>query len=1124
MKALKSLTVITAVLILGVLFAAVFTASEAYAAKGDMYLIDYDPGVQNGVVFCPSIAASGETVTVTTEPDAGRSTGLLTVYMDSRDNLFQYEEEVPGIRHPDPNTIEFEMPDANVKVMVEFTEADEQLVFICDMEGGTVETDHTVAKYRDRVLLTIVPDNGYVYVPESLKLYEVDPYTHEEQEMSRSDLEDVVENSQYAFTVRSRNVYVRAEFEEETPEETKYTVHVAEDLENGSLSVDETSVPAGWKVTVTAKPDTNHGFVVKSLTVTGSGGDEVKVTAGKGGKYTFTMPEEDVFVTAVFEEPIFGISAVSEDVDILSGRETGARIEVPEEETAGHNVQFVAIIPQEAELVELTVKGDDSGKEITWKAGDHSDGSTTYHYSFTMPEEPVTVTGKFTIKKYKVTLAEGFRGEVSLSVGGEPLSLPGEVEGREELDVTYSAPKEYDLRSLKFSFPRGGQDSNITLDFTQEEDNVYRAKIYMPEADITLVAELIEEIHSWSTLQAALDAAGKGQTVKMFCDITAASGDGPLQIKEGHDVILDLNGHRLDRRLAAPKSGGYVIRVDKGGIFALEDNSEEQTGVLTGGYSDGNGGGIYSEGHVLMRGGTITGNKAVAGGGVYIVTYETTYQPDNGKFHMYGGRIIGNEAQDGAGIYVSSNAHFYGKGGLIQGNTATGNGGGILMKFGHVSIGGDLTIDGNTAVNGGGIARQTYRDLVMDGGKITNNTATGDGGGIYLQNNCGGFALYNMTLAGNSAGDDGGAIYLADNAGAWIENVTMENNSSASRGGAIYVGFNNVEHRCFLGKCTLKNNFSKDGGAILTLGITIMENTKVQKNRAANDGGGISCRGTVDAKKCEFYENTAENNGGVFIEGAKGNLSLTDCIFMINEAQQQGGILYMEASDTIEATLMRCSLEKNKANMGGAICSAGKGMLILRDCYMFENRVADRGGAIYNRKTGLKMYLMNVEIENNISGKAGGGIMAEGTMIGMSGKVLIVNNKSEQMKDDKNLCLDADACITNPSLSKGSRVFVSVPKRTPFLRMISQYQLQYFITDKTISLMQDALNETPIYGSVFGEGAALPVLIIGGASAAVAAAVILRKKQAEKKSEKEETQEKKNDKEETAEEGKKDED
>ena len=71
-----------------------------------------------------------------------------------------------------------------------------------------------------------------------------------------------------------------------------------EKSEHGKVTSNRTNASNGSTVTLTVTPDS--GYVLDALTVTDSRGNEIKLTAQSGGKYTFTMPSRAVTVKASF--------------------------------------------------------------------------------------------------------------------------------------------------------------------------------------------------------------------------------------------------------------------------------------------------------------------------------------------------------------------------------------------------------------------------------------------------------------------------------------------------------------------------------------------------------------------------------------------------------------------------------------------------------------------------------------------------------------------------------------------------------------------------------------------------------------------------------------------------------
>ena len=135
-----------------------------------------------------------------------------------------------------------------------------------------------------------------------------------------------------------------------------------------------------------------------------------------------------------------------------------------------------------------------------------------------------------------------------------------------------------------------------------------------------------------------------GNTYKLQNDV---SMDAHIHIPSEATVTIDLNNHKLSRGLASPYGWGFVIYND-GGNLTITDSSNEKGGIITGGYNNGDGSGIYNNsGTLTIEGGTFSGNHAASNGGaIYIKT---------GTLNLKGGTITNNIATyQGGGIYVES--------------------------------------------------------------------------------------------------------------------------------------------------------------------------------------------------------------------------------------------------------------------------------------------------------------------------------------------------------------------------------------------------------------------------------------------------------------------------------------
>ena len=216
-------------------------------------------------------------------------------------------------------------------------------------------------------------------------------------------------------------------------------------------------------------------------------------------------------------------------------------------------------------------------------------------------------------------------------------------------------------------------------------------------------------------------------------------------------MTLDLNGHTVDRGLDGAKKKGCVIEVL--GDLTVTDTSAEQTGEITGGYTDGTGGvWVRSDGAFRLAGGAITGNTAKnVGGGVYL-------SGSGASFTMTGGAITGNAAKNGGGLAMDNAGSAEVSNGAISGNTATNNGGGVWIGKGT--------------------------SFTLSGGGVAGNTAASQGGGVYI--NDGSFEYTGGSVAENqqTAGGD-----IAAKSGSYLPKfpitVTVSVDSNDNEGGTV---------------------------------------------------------------------------------------------------------------------------------------------------------------------------------------------------------------------------------------------------------------------------------------------------------------------------------------------------
>ena len=132
--------------------------------------------------------------------------------------------------------------------------------------------------------------------------------------------------------------------------------------------------------------------------------------------------------------------------------------------------------------------------------------------------------------------------------------------------------------------------------------------------DLYEVYYIILNNPDWRAIQETIDnSETPGAVVTLEKDVTAGTNDAGIVVPSGKAVILNMNGHTLDRALdhGTAKANGYVIKVEEGSALNITD------GTIRGGNNNGNGGGICNLGELHLAKVTITGNYASKGAGIY---------------------------------------------------------------------------------------------------------------------------------------------------------------------------------------------------------------------------------------------------------------------------------------------------------------------------------------------------------------------------------------------------------------------------------------------------------------------------------------------------------------------------
>lgn len=340
------------------------------------------------------------------------------------------------------------------------------------------------------------------------------------------------------------------------------------------------------------------------------------------------------------------------------------------------------------------------------------------------------------------------------------------------VDLTYSATIGGDYSSIDEIQAEGYYKMTITGNGNYGGSKVYTLHVI--------------NINSWSVLKETLAAESGRLTI--YNDLSDDKNDGALVVS--HNMVLDLNGHTLNRNRKAEEADGYVIKVESGVSLTIIN------GTITGGWNSESGGGICSEGDLTLNGVVVVNNKCKQlGGGIYC---------NGGSFNMTGGGIIRNQTTyddlttaGGGGIHVDYVTAFEMNNVTVTENTTVSKGGGVRFRIGKINAYiNNCTITKNVSnINkqskGGGIYFESTDNngrLNVTGGLICVNTVSTEGGAVYV--NRGIISLQDCELLGNVSGDIGGAlsVYGGNNGKIIINGCGINGNSSKNQGGGVYVG------------------------------------------------------------------------------------------------------------------------------------------------------------------------------------------------------------------------------------------------------------------------------------------------------------------------------------------------
>ena len=418
------------------------------------------------------------------------------------------------------------------------------------------------------------------------------------------------------------------------------------------------------------------------------------------------------------------------------------------------------------------------------------------------------------------------------------------------------------------------------------------------------------------------------------------------------------------------RDGGGICNLASSGVKIAKGNIKYNASP------SGNGGGVCftnASNECFIYDGSVDGNKALNGGGVYL---------DGVSLTMSGGTVSANTATNnsttnaskngGGGVYLNdpTNGAKYFKmtAGTIAGNTSKKNGGGLLIN------GGKFYMSGTAVIGYAGAGTSTDASTCDD-----SNKADDCGGGIYAGAKSEVYIGYSdsSTLSQmssyeascircNYAKNYGGGLY------------TLNYNTTFFKFASGWIAFNRVGSSGYgagiyhSGKATSYIGFSSN-----SYGPDIVANSSgnareyfygSSSSLSSQRGGGIYNAGVITFSKGNIRSNYAKEGGGVY--------------------NTSGATFTMNGANAVIGTTATYWGDDNNAIDGGGVYNGGT--FTISAGYINKNRSHKYGGGVYTY--GGTFTISGGQINDNAANKyqatydcEGGGIYISGGTVTVSG-------------------------------------------------------------------------------------------------------------------------------------------
>jgi hypothetical protein len=438
-------------------------------------------------------------------------------------------------------------------------------------------------------------------------------------------------------------------------------------------------------------------------------------------------------------------------------------------------------------------------------------------------------------------------------------------------------------------------------------------------AAVAASCKVTDGTHSYTNLQKAVNAAHKGDTLKVSGTCSDAPGANGSAVTVATSLTIDgASGATVEPK---PAQSGRVFLIDSGATVTLHGLT------ITGGGGDlPSGGGILNSGKLTVSDSTVTGNsQTINGAGIY------------------------NEA--GATLTLTGST-------VSDDDTSSGNGGGIYNFEGTVTLTGSTVEDDNagngtsTGTGDGGGIYNYAGSVTATGCTVYFNASTQDGGGIDNASvspaSGGGTVTLNDDTVVNDTADygDGGGVFNDGNLTLTAGTAVTMNNaiSGTGHGGGVY---NATDWNLIATDATVSGNSGEYGGGVYndTDGFASLSASTVSGNESEVAGGGLGNEGDLALINSTVASNDAVTSAGGVFSDAGSTLLLTMVTVSDNDGYAGGG-LYNDGALTVAGTI----IAGNTATTSASDCAQASGGTVTDSGY---NLIGNTSGCFTTTSTDI---------------------------------------------------------------------------------------------------------------------------------------------------------------------------